>query len=284
MESASFDHAFVDVQQVGGATPTRLWEWLDATMTNAPGSPVVNLGASSGWSVFTKTISSYVGQNIEALFHVDSDTTINFGGLAIDDVSVTGCVTIPNVPPVANAGTDQTVDVSATVMLDGSSSSDPDNNLPLTYGWAQSGGPAVTLSDATFVKPTFTAPATPTVLTFTLTVTDSLGAPSLPDEVVITATEVAISGLTADNDSPTSLGNATALSAAISAGTNVTYDWDFGDGMLGSGVTLAHTYSLVGTYTATVTATNSLSSVNATTLVTITAAGVFGLYLPVISR
>jgi len=284
MESASFDHAFVDVQQVGGATPTRLWEWLDATMTNAPGNPVVNLGASSGWSVFTKTISSYVGQNIEALFHVDSDTTINFGGLAIDDVSVTGCVTLPNVPPVANAGTDQTVDVSAIVTLDGSGSSDPDNNLPLTYGWVQSGGPAVTLSDATFVKPTFTAPATPTVLTFTLTVNDSLGASSLPDEVVITTAEVAISGLTADNDSPTSLGNATALSAAISAGTNVTYDWDFGDGMLGSGATLAHTYSLVGTYTATVTATNSLSSVNATTLVTITAAGVFGLYLPVISR
>ena len=43
--------------------------------------------------------------------------------------------------------------------LDGSGSSDP-NGHPLTYQWTQTGGPAVTLSGATAVKPTFTAPGT----------------------------------------------------------------------------------------------------------------------------
>ena len=71
--------------------------------------------------------------------------------------------------PVANAGANQTVGVNAAVQLDGSGSSDP-NNHPLTYSWTQTGGPTVTLSSNTAVKPTFTAPASPTTLTFQLVV------------------------------------------------------------------------------------------------------------------
>jgi len=44
----------------------------------------------------------------------------------------------------------------------------------------------VTLSNAAGVAPTFTAPGTATVLTFALTVTDSLGLASAPDSVTIT--------------------------------------------------------------------------------------------------
>jgi uncharacterized repeat protein (TIGR01451 family) len=91
MESANFDHASVDFQQVGGATPVRLWEFLDATMTDAPGNPAINIGASSGWSVLSKRADSLAGLNTELKFHLDSDTTVNFGGVAIDDVTVTAC-------------------------------------------------------------------------------------------------------------------------------------------------------------------------------------------------
>ncbi len=92
-----------------------------------------------------------------------------------------------NQAPVADAGADQVVNPNALVTLDGSGSTDPDGDLPLAYLWTQTGGPAVTLSDATAVQPTFTAPSDPTVLTFTLVVTDSLGlADPTPDEVVIT--------------------------------------------------------------------------------------------------
>jgi subtilisin-like proprotein convertase family protein len=88
MESAGFDHLFVDAQQVGGATPKRLFEWLDHTMKDAPGNPVMNIGASAGWARHVADISSFAGQNIELRFHLDSDTTVNYGGAAIDDVRV----------------------------------------------------------------------------------------------------------------------------------------------------------------------------------------------------
>ena len=103
-----------------------------------------------------------------------------------DEVMV--AVSIENLPPVADAGPDQAVRTNATVTLDGSGSSDPDGDLPLAYGWTQTGGPAVTFTPNLSVT-TFTAPADPAVLTFTLAVTDSLGLPDpTPDEVVVTVT------------------------------------------------------------------------------------------------
>jgi len=96
-----------------------------------------------------------------------------------------------NLPPIADAGDDQSVTAGTTVALDGSASSDPDGNTPLTYGWAQTGGPSVTLSDASAISPTFTAPSSATVLTFTLAVTDAQGlADPTPDEVVVTVSDV----------------------------------------------------------------------------------------------
>jgi len=61
--------------------------------------------------------------------------------------------------PVANAGPDQTVYVTNTVMLDGSKSSDVDGDL-LTFKWSFVSipeGSSATLSDATAVNPTFVA-------------------------------------------------------------------------------------------------------------------------------
>ena len=96
MESASFDHAFVDYQQAGGATPVRLFEWRDATMNSAVGSPLVTIGETSGWSTLSRRADSLAGLNTELRFHLDSDTTVQLGGLAIDDVTVTACRADPN--------------------------------------------------------------------------------------------------------------------------------------------------------------------------------------------
>lgn len=63
-----------------------------------------------------------------------------------------------NLAPIANAGPDQNVASSATVTLDGASSSDPDPDDTLTFGWVQDSGSTVTLSDASASQPTFTAP------------------------------------------------------------------------------------------------------------------------------
>jgi PKD repeat protein len=78
-----------------------------------------------------------------------------------------------------------------------------------------------------------------------------------------------ITGLAADNDSPTPIGSPTTLSATVSAGSNVSYVWDFGDGVSGSGQVVSHTYGAAGAYTATVTATNAVDTDTTTTFVTI---------------
>ena len=101
-------------------------------------------------------------------------------------VAVKGGVAPPvNQPPVAEAGPAQSVSTGAVVTLDGSGSSDPDGDA-LTFGWAQTAGPAVTLSSASVARPTFTAPGTASSLTFALTVGD--GQATATDSVTVTVT------------------------------------------------------------------------------------------------
>jgi predicted outer membrane repeat protein len=91
--------------------------------------------------------------------------------------------------PIADAGQPQTVKSRSLVTLDGSSSSDPNDHVPLIYGWQQIGGETVLLSSAIISRPTFTAPAAvtqPQTLTFALVVTNALGTASTPGEVIIT--------------------------------------------------------------------------------------------------
>src|SRR5690606_13078610 len=92
MESASFDHYHVDLREVGNpANATRLFEHLDATMTNAAGNPTVNISASAGWGLVERGVDSFAGLQAELVFHLDSDTSVSFGGAAVDDVTVTAC-------------------------------------------------------------------------------------------------------------------------------------------------------------------------------------------------
>src|SRR5688572_6717359 len=93
----------------------------------------------------------------------------------------------PNVPPVASAGPNQTVDAATVVTLNGSGSNDPDGSIA-SYAWTQTAGSAVTLSSGTAAQPTFTAPgvAAATTLSFSLTVTDNRGATSPAATVSIT--------------------------------------------------------------------------------------------------
>jgi plastocyanin len=76
-----------------------------------------------------------------------------------------------------------------------------------------------------------------------------------------------ITGLTAANDGPTALGQPTGFTAVRTGGTNVSYQWDFGDGNSAEGAPVSHTYAAPGEYTATLTASNSAGSVQAQTMV-----------------
>jgi len=78
-------------------------------------------------------------------------------GVASNTADVT--ISTSSVPPVANAGPNQFVNIGSTVQLDGSGSTDLNGKL-LSYHWTMISLPpnsAATLSDPNAVKPTFTA-------------------------------------------------------------------------------------------------------------------------------
>ncbi|KAA0245406.1 MAG: hypothetical protein EDM70_03315 [Candidatus Brocadia sp. AMX2] len=101
--------------------------------------------------------------------------TVSDGCLTSDD-SVNITVKDVNHPPVAIAGSDQTVQEDSPVTLDGSYSYDPDGDS-ITYSWVQTPGTMVTLSDPIGTQTSFTAPLVGQAgetLTFELTVSDGL--------------------------------------------------------------------------------------------------------------
>jgi predicted outer membrane repeat protein len=57
-----------------------------------------------------------------------------------EDSSGVGTATFANEPPVANAGTDQTVAINSLVVLDGSNSADSDPGQTLSYGFERANG------------------------------------------------------------------------------------------------------------------------------------------------
>jgi hypothetical protein len=70
------------------------------------------------------------------------------GGLSAKDTVqiVVNNPSQPNRPPVANAGSDQTIILPTnSVNLDGSSSNDPDNNITTTHGQKFQGPPHLIL-------------------------------------------------------------------------------------------------------------------------------------------
>jgi hypothetical protein len=89
-----------------------------------------------------------------------------------------------NTPPIANAGTAQTVFESTSVQLDGSASYDPEGVIA-SFAWEQVSGSLVSLSGATTPQPGFVAPTLSVEedLVFRLLVTDQQG---LSDSATVT--------------------------------------------------------------------------------------------------
>ncbi|MBD3729874.1 MAG: autotransporter domain-containing protein [Sphingomonadales bacterium] len=134
----------------------------------------------------------------------------------------------PNLPPVTDAGTDQTVDGGSTVQLAGTAS-DPDND-PLTYQWTQTSGPSVTLSGDTTLSPSFTAPprtASNYTLGFSLTTTDANGA-SATGSVQVTIRANQLPTPDAGTDQNVRGGSSVTLDAGLSSdpeNDSLTYSW-----------------------------------------------------------
>lgn len=146
-----------------GGSSTLTWSSTNATSCNASGGTFAGAKASSGSELVT---------NIQA----PTTYSIVCSGAGGNSSVVNASVSVSAVS-TANAGVSRSVPSGATVRLSGEASFDPEGDT-LQYTWTQTGGtPAVTLTGANTVSPTFTAPAVAanTALTFSLTVNDGSG-------------------------------------------------------------------------------------------------------------
>jgi uncharacterized repeat protein (TIGR01451 family) len=145
-----------------GYLPLRLQAGATATLSMSLTVPFSASGGTLETTVLS--VTSQADQAVQAL--VVNTTTVN-------------------AVPTADAGADKSVIPSDAVLLDGRDSADPDGHGPLSYQWAQIGGPFVILQHTDRAQAAFQAPPYQSILTFTLNVTDSLGLGSTPDDVVV---------------------------------------------------------------------------------------------------
>ncbi|MBA3469319.1 MAG: PKD domain-containing protein [Herpetosiphonaceae bacterium] len=209
------------------------------------------------------------------LVAIDS-ASVDIGTVTAFELDIAPQNFICDVPAVAITGLAASNDGPTALGSATALSASVTGGTDITYTW--NFGDSVTGSGA---NPTHTY-AAPGSYTATVTATNTLGSATASTTVLVAAP---IAGLAASNDGPTALGSATALSASITGGSGVTYTWDFGDSTSGSGANPTHTYAVPGSYTATVTATNTLGSTTASTTVIVNPAEVeLTIYLPIIVR
>ena len=259
----------------GEASETITLTLLDrpvSDLTAANSSPT-ELGQST---VFTSTISD--GSNVSYLWAFGDGETASGAGVShqYGEAGVyTAVVTASNPVSVLTATTVVTITDIPIAGLTASNSSPTElgqitaltatinAGSNVTYTWYLGDG---ALGSGPLVDHTYAEPGV-----YTAVVTASNSVNIVTATTAITITDIPIAGLTASNSSPTELGQATALTATISAGSNVTYTWHLGDGTLASGPLVDHTYAEAGVYTAVVTASNSVNVLTATTQITVTA-------------
>ena len=158
-----------------------------------------------------------------------------------------------NQPPVSDPNGPYTGTVGVPVAFDGSGSSDPDGSV-VSYDWDFGDG-----NGGSGVSPSHTY-GTDGTFTVTLVVTDDAGA---TDSATTTATvtQPANQPPVADPNGPYTgtVGVAVNFDGSGSSdpdGTIIAYDWDFGDGATGTGVTPSHAYAVSGSYAVTLTVTD----------------------------
>ena len=190
-------------------------------------------------------------------------------GFSTHTVKIIGTDVLDKTPPAANAGSNQTIDEDMLVTFDGSRSYD---NIGITsYTWTFTDEIPQTL---TGVSPTYTF-VNPSTYTVTLNVSDGAGHYAT-DTVAITVLDVTNPVADAGFNKTIVVDTEVGFDASGSS-DNVgiaSYEWDFGDGFNGTGITTTHRYTNPGTYLVTLTVKDAANNTS-TDSITVTVLSYF---------
>ena len=196
---------------VDGDTLTYAWSMLS---TPAGSNATISNPTSVKPTFYADLIGTYIVQLVV------NDGTVN-------GAAVTVKISTSDVAPVANPGPAQSVDVGSVVTLDGTGSTDSDNQ-PLTYQWSLSSVPVnstAALSVPTSAKPSFTADM-PGNYVVQLIVNDGYLSSSPATVIMSTINTVPVAN--PGNPQIVPVGNTVQLSGAASSDADhdpLTYKW-----------------------------------------------------------
>ncbi|WP_165872147.1 PKD domain-containing protein [Tenacibaculum sp. M341] len=253
---------FTDYAQIGSSnvkgkfvTVDEDTRYLEITFTDGAGvlESNVNSGrieakfANSNWSDMNQA-NDYSYNSLQKEFKTWNRVGLYLNGVLISGEEPTG---ITNNAPIAvlNAST-LSGDAPLEVLFDASASSDTDGDT-ITYAWDFGNGDTSTEETVTY---TFTESGTYEV---TLTVSDGILSTTATETITVKSTDVVASFIT-DTTSGVAplLVNFDATASTDPSGNGLSYNWDFGDGATDTGVTVAHTFTQVGSYEVVLTVDN----------------------------
>ncbi|MDH5376464.1 MAG: PKD domain-containing protein, partial [Candidatus Bathyarchaeota archaeon] len=218
------------------------------------------------------SIDEKTTSNVSIAETTDETSLYFIYNLTTHRVKIIGTQVLDIIPPLADAGPDQTVNEDTVITLDGSGSYD---NVDIAnYTWTLFDATPKTL---TGIKPTYIF-NTPGKYTVTLNVTDAIGNWNA-SSVLITVLDITPPIVNAGQNQ-TILQGTTVTFDASKSNDNVglvLYSWDFGDGTSQTGVAVTHTYSNPGTYVVTLTVKDAAGNTD-TAKITINATSYFEAY------
>ena len=176
-----------DVVTLDGSSSADLDDGIASYMWEQTAGPSVTLSDNS--AVQPTFIAPDVGSEGDSLTFLL--TVTDNGTLKATDTCIVNVVGWANIPPIAEAGSDQVATEGDTVMLDGSNSTDPDDGIA-SFHWTQTAGRPVTFDNPSAAQTFFTAPTVPSDgedLALELTVTDN-GDLKSTDNCIVMVTQI----------------------------------------------------------------------------------------------